>query len=277
MKKVLFLIVFLAFSEVAFAQEKPGLLITPTRVLLDGRTRSASVSVANNGNVEGTYAISIVNRRMQEDGTIVPIGEDEEAIEGEKFAIDMLRISPRRITLQPGEHQNVRILARKPADLEDGEYRSHLNFKIVNEDTTEREKNSEQNDNSLIISIKANFGVTIPVIIRQGEVFASGQINDLKLVSNDDGSKSVEFDITRTGNSSIYGDIIILYKAKDGAELILKSMGGLAVYAPNKNRKFKVMLDVPESVSIDGGTLEVQYKAKAKEGGEILASKKIEL
>jgi len=152
-----------------------------------------------------------------------------------------------------------------------------LNFKIVNEDTTEREKNSEQTDNSLIISIKANFGVTIPVIIRQGEVFASGQINDLKLVSNDDGSKSVEFDITRTGNSSIYGDIIILYKAKDGAELILKSMGGLAVYAPNKNRKFKVMLDVPEGVSIEGGTLEVQYKSKAKEGGEILASKKIEL
>ena len=274
MKKVFFLIVFIAFMDVAIAQEKPGLLITPTRVMIEGRNRSGAVSVANNGNVEGTYAISIVNRRMKEDGTIVQV---DEPIEGEKFADQMLRISPRRITLKPGEHQNIRILARKPAELEDGEYRSHMNFKIVSDEISEREKKNEQQEDSLTINIKANFGVTIPVIIRHGETSASSQINNVKLVSNEDNSKSVKFDINRLGNRSIYGNILVLYKNKEGKEYILKSLGGLAVYTPNEKRAFNIKLDVPDGVSINSGTLEVQYKEKAKQGGKVLASKKIVL
>jgi hypothetical protein len=273
MKKVFFLIGFLLISDVAKAQEKPGLLITPTRVTIEGRARSAAVSLANNGNVEGTYAISIVNRRMLEDGSIKPV---EEAMEGDKFADHMLRISPRRVTLQPGEHQNVRILARKPSGLEDGEYRSHLNFKIIpKDDTLEREKVAEEN--SLTINIKANFGVTIPIIVREGDVVASSTIDNLKISSMEDGGKEASFSINRTGNRSLYGDIIILYKNNDGKEYILKSLGGLAVYTPNQKRTFKIRLDIPDGVKVDDGTVEVKYKEKAKEGGKILASKVLEL
>jgi len=276
MKKVFFLVMFLVFSDIAKAQEKPGLLITPTRVALEGRSRSAAVSLANNGNAEGTYAISIVNRRMNEDGSIVVA---EEAMEGERFADKMLRISPRRVTLKPGQHQNVRVLARKPKDLEDGEYRSHMNFTIIPQDEpTEREQeNINDESDALTINIKANFGVTIPVIVRHGEVSATSEIKDLNIKTDKDGAKNLSFSINRKGNRSLYGDIFVLYNNAEGKEYILKSMGGLAVYTPNDKRTFTIKLDVPDGVDINKGTIEVQYKEKAKAGGKLLASSKFEL
>ena len=38
----------------------------------------------------------------------------------------MIRYAPRRVTVPPGGSQQIRILLRRPRDLEPGEYRSHL-------------------------------------------------------------------------------------------------------------------------------------------------------
>lgn len=276
MKKIFSFMCCIFVANMAFSQEKPGLLVTPTRVVLEGKNRSATISLVNNGDVEGTYAIAIVNKRMKEDGSIVQI---EEPIEGEKFAEDMLRISPRRVTLKPGERQNVRILARKADGVADGEYRSHLSFAVLpQEEMLATQKNDgEEQDDSLTIKIKANFGVTIPVIVRSGQISATGEIVDLRLKSDAQGKDAISFTVNRSGNQSLYGDIKVMYKNTKDKEYVLKSLGGLAVYTPNSKRTFDITLDVPDGVKVKGGTLEVQYKEKSEDGGELIASKQLEL
>lgn len=261
--------IFVVCTSDSYAQQegRPGLLVTPTRIVLEGRNRSTSVSLANNGNATAKYKVDLVEKRMNEDGSIVDV---DKPMAGELSAKDIIRISPRRFTMEPNGHQNIRILVRKPENLPAGEYRSHLNIAIVpDEDPQEAKK--QTGEESLSILIKANFGVTIPVIIRHGDLSASGKINNISMVK-EEGKQYAVFSVLREGNKSLYGDINIKYTNTEGKEFILKSLGGIAVYAPNKKRDFKILLDIPEGVKIGKGKIEVSYKEKEKEGDKVIAT-----
>ena len=93
------------------------LLVSPVRVVLEGRQRSAQVTLVNKGTETGVYRVSIVNRRMLQNGAFEVI---EEPGPDEKFAGELVRYAPRRITLEPDAPQTIRILLRKPSDLPAG-------------------------------------------------------------------------------------------------------------------------------------------------------------
>ena len=92
-----------------------NLLIAPTRLVLDGR-RGDEVILANTGSEEETYRVSLELRRMDADGNLVPVAEDQ-ASDAEKAALAMVRYAPRRVTLPPSQPQSIRISARPGADL----------------------------------------------------------------------------------------------------------------------------------------------------------------
>ncbi len=248
------------------AQEpgRAGILLTPTRVVLEGRARSGMISVANNGTAVGSYRAEIINRRMLESGGFESV---ETPQEGDKFADEFLRISPRRFTLEPGKHQNVRILARKPADLEEGEYRSHLRFILI---PTEEPREEKAPEDALSISIRANFGMSIPVIVRNGAISATASVKEMHY-SLQEGKPHLKFEVIRDGKASLYGDIKVVYQPPSGDEVVLKAMGGIAVYTPNPKRIFDLPLDVPEGVSINKGSLKVTYHEKEDAGGALIA------
>lgn len=263
----------------SFAQEEApqaGLLVTPTRVVLEGKYRSATVSLVNNGNKTGHYRLTLINKRMDENGKISKADTPQA---GELFADEMLRISPRSVTLEPGEHQNVRILARKPKDLPDGEYRTHLNVMLLPDDElSEREKQAKERQNtgnSLVINIKANFGITIPVIVRQGTLLSTASVDSLSIGHNASGKPTAHFAIHREGTKSVYGDLRLVYKNSNGKEYIIKDLGGVAVYTPNSKRVFDLELDVPQGVTLKGGTVTVLYRAKEDDGGDTLAQAEV--
>ncbi len=269
MRHILFFIAVLLSANSAFAA-KPGLIVTPTRIIMEGKNRSAVLSIANNGDAEGVYRVSLVNRRMTENGKIVNI---EEAGEGELFADSMLRVSPRRIVIAANSHQTVRILARKPKGLASGEYRSHLNIMILpvsseSEDVSE----SDVEDKKLSIILRANYGVTIPVIVRHGTLEVDVNIDNIALVDGEEGQKKIKFTLNRSGQKSVYGDIKVVYINENGEEIVIKSLGGLAVYTPNKKRNLDITLNIPENISIDGGKIKVIYSQKEKAGGKVMAS-----
>jgi P pilus assembly chaperone PapD len=85
------------------------LLVSPVRVVLEGRERSAQVTLVNKGSETSIYRVSIVNRRMLQNGAFEVI---EEPGPDEKFAGDLVRYAPRRITLEPDAPQTIRILLR---------------------------------------------------------------------------------------------------------------------------------------------------------------------
>ena len=103
------------------------LLVAPTRIVLDGR-KGAEVILNNIGDEPATYRVSVVFRRMTEDGGLADV---EAPDANDRAAEDMIVYQPRKVVLPPRQPQSIRIVARPPQGLPDGEYRVHMLFRAI--------------------------------------------------------------------------------------------------------------------------------------------------
>jgi P pilus assembly chaperone PapD len=261
-----FLAFLLAFSV---AQVRAELMLYPTRVVIEGNQRTAQVQLINTGTKSRTYRISLVNRRMSETGEFSDVAEP---LPTELFAEDLLRFSPRQVTLAPGEGQTVRIMARKPANLIPGEYRSHLLFSQQPEaEALGRDIETRQGpDNRIGVMITALIGASIPLIVRHGALEAKLELTQLELQTS--GQKPfLALRMERSGERSVYGDLAVGFIPEGGAETVIARANGLAVYFPNLVRRARVALELPQGKPLANGTLHVTFQEPAEAGGKLLA------
>lgn len=246
------------------------LMLHPTRVVFDKNHRAAQVELINNSKEAATYRITLVNRRMTDDGQFVAV---DQALPGELFADPMLRYSPRQVTLAPGTAQTVRLMLRKPAVLADGEYRSHLHFeKLPDASGSTSIEARGQPGADIGVMLNALVGASMPVIVRHGATSATVGLSNLALHKGEAGrapTLSLQFD--RSGNSSVYGDLQVTFAAPGGAPQVLASAGGVAVYSPNLLRRVSLPLQVPAGVTLARGTLNVVFRQRAEAGGGVIA------
>ncbi len=241
-----------------------NLAVMPTRVMFEGRERTAEVSLTNTGDEESIYRLALVNRRMTAGGSLVDVAD--KPLPGERFADGLVRFSPRQVVLKPGESQVVRLQLRRPAGLEAGEYRSHLAFRAVPRESGPPAAEGRE----FRVTLTPIYGVSIPVIVRHGELGADVGIRGLTLLRDRRRSlRKVAFTLTREGGQSVYGDIDVKFVDEAGGERILARARGLAVYTPNDRRK--VTLDVVNGGVVEGGTIVVSYRQKPEAGGRVLA------
>jgi fimbrial chaperone protein len=254
------------------------LMINPTRVVFEGNQRSAQVDVINDGTTPATYRVRVVNRQMTETGEFKDITSPGA---GDQFADAMLVYSPRQIVLKPGTQQLVRIALRKPADLADGEYRSHLLFEKVADPglSNTLESQVKPGPNEVGVSIAALVGVSIPVIVRQGKTDATTTISGIALAQPRAPGQpgAVEFELNRSGNRSVYGDLSATFKKPAGQEQLVAQAGGVAVYVPNSHRKVRLNLQLAPGMQLAGGTLTVSYKERIADSGKLLAENSIQI
>ena len=124
----------------------------------------------NIGEEVATYRVSVELRRMTPDGMLNDVADPSAA---EKLAQSLIMYAPRRVTLAPREPQTIRISARAPKDLPDGEYRVHLLFRAVPPPTPVEAAPKEQK--GISFKLTTIYGVTIPVIARFGNLEAQGR------------------------------------------------------------------------------------------------------
>lgn len=265
------LLLFLLLQSSARAD----LMLNPTRIVFDKNQRAAQLDLINNGQETATYRISLVNRRMDETGAFTAI---DTPLPGEQFADGMLRYSPRQVVLAPGVGQAVRILLRKPADLAAGEYRSHLMFERIPEakggDNIETQ--GKAGSGEIGIHLTALIGASIPVIVRHGETAASVVLTNLALLKPAGGQPPVAgFVMERSGNRSVYGDLVASFTPQGGTEQVIGRADGVAVYTPNALRR--VSLTLQPSAVLAHGTLYVSYRDRPDAGGKLLAQTAIQL
>jgi P pilus assembly chaperone PapD len=262
-------ILLLALSQQAAMAD---LMLNPTRIVFDKNQRAAQIDLINNGTETATYRINVVNRRMTEMGDFLPA---EKAIEGEHFADSMLVFSPRQVVLAPGAAQLVRVLVRKPADLASGEYRSHLIFDRIPEPSaaTSVAKASDLAPNEVGIQLTALVGVSIPIIVRHGETSATVKISNIALLPPPAAGEPpmVGFSLERSGNRSVYGDLVVSFTPAGGSETVIGKASGVAVYAPNALRRAKLALRPPGAIDFARGTLSIKYTERREEGGKQMA------
>ena len=264
---------WLGAGSPALAQGGFGdITVTPTRVVLEGRERSGTISLANTGAEKATYRISVVNMRMTENGAFVEIPEGQ-AGPGEQFAGDLFRYAPRQVTLEPGTSQTIRIALRKPAGLAAGEYRSHLLIRAIPGEGAGRSI-EQKAGNGVEISLAVIPGIALPVIVRHGEVTASVTMSNFVLdrtpASKNGKIPSLTFRLNRDGNESVYGDLAATYFAPGNDKgVLLSEVNQLAVYTPNSYRIVTMSLNQNQEVKLEsGGKIKVTYRTQPKEGAK---------
>jgi P pilus assembly chaperone PapD len=254
----------------------PTLLVTPTRLVFEGRARSAELFLLNNSDTPGTYRLSLQDMAMDEDGTIVPAeGLDQESGSASK----LLRFSPRQVALAPGERQVIRVLVRKPAGLADGEYRSHLHILALPppELGAGIAPPGETEAEGFQVMLIPTFAVNVPVIVRQGALEAEARISGLALVRDAGGAPTLEFWLERTGSRSVYGDLVATLLPTGGAAVAVAAAAGIAVYTPTPRRRMTLPLSLPGDTNPGPGRIVLAYTEPAEAGGALIAEAALEL
>lgn len=252
------------------------LMLHPTRVVLEKNQRAAQVELINSGTETTTYRISIVNRRMGESGDFSAI---DTARPGEQFADEMLRFSPRQVTIPPSGGQTVRILLRKPPDLPAGEYRSHMQIDRVGTPADGvRVAGAPPGPGEVGVQLRVLVGVSIPLIVRQGETTATLALSGLELLKPTPADPPVIAAVMqRSGNRSVYGDLVVSFTPAGGAAVPVGKAAGVAVYTPNAVRRVKLALQPPAGLQLARGTLRLAFMQRPEEGGKQLAETSVQL
>jgi len=240
------------------------LLIAPTRLILDGR-RGGEVILANVGNEEATYRVTLELRRMTPEGSLEPVDEAQANV-AEKAALEMVRYAPRRVTLPPDQPQAIRISARPGAELPDGEYRVHMSFNALPKVQPVSDAPAE-GAQGLSINIIPIYGITMPIIIRKGELEVTAGLANPQIIQGEQG-EAFAVDITRSGAASVYGDLLVYRPGSSDPVLVAR---GIGVYPEIASRRAEFGLS-PEQAAAIRGPVRVELRDPLQNGGALIAA-----
>jgi P pilus assembly chaperone PapD len=248
-------------ASVSPAVAQGDLLVAPTRVILDGK-RGTQVILNNIGAEETTYRISLEIKRMNADGRLEDI-EPTATSDAEKAALTLVRYAPRRVTLPPNQPQSIRI-GLNPADaLPDGEYRVHMLFRSIPKSTPVTQ---EAEPTGLKIQLVPLYGITIPIIVRKGDLSATAALANARLDRDEDGPV-LALDAMRKGSRSVYGEFRV---SKPGQSKPIIVQKGIAIYPEIEKRKVELPLNEEEAAALRGGEVVISYHDTPENGGGLI-------
>lgn len=251
-----------------------NLLITPRRVVFEGNKQSQELTLANTGVDTAKYTVSFVQYRMTEEGSFDQI---ETPDEGQLFADKYLRFFPRSVSLPPNGSQVIRMQYRKMPDMQNGEFRSHVYFRAVPNEKLLGDEQTNADTAAIGIKLVPIFGISIPVIIRNGDLQVKVDLKALKLDTKSDTVPNLTIKFERTGDKSVYGDLTVMWASAQGEPIEVGVVRGLAVYTPNKSRTFKMQLRNMPGVDYKKGKLMIKFQAPNDGKAELYAEKELSL
>jgi hypothetical protein len=188
--------------------------VTPNALYIDHRSRSGTLTLFNEGTRPEEIEISFAYGYPQSDeqGNItVPILEQVPA--GAPSAVEWLRAFPRRLVLQPGQRQVVRILVQPPADLPDREYWARV---IITSRGGQRPVEQTFED----ISVRMNLETVVITAVnyRKGPVQTGVQVRGASVKTVPGGARLL-LDLQREGNAAFLGRVVARVLDEKGAVL----------------------------------------------------------
>jgi len=258
----------LAFAAPLLASPTPAsagvgdLLVAPTRIILDGR-KGTEIILNNIGEEPATYRVSVEFRRMLEDGSLEDVKDPSAA---EKLAEEMIVYAPRRVTLAPREPQAIRIAARAPQGIQDGEYRIHLLFRAVPPPEPVVAEAAAKQVKGVSFQLRPIYGVTIPVIVRLGNLQATAGISDVQIDKSATG-RAISLELSRNGTRSTFGEVRVL---KPGVKEPIALQRAVAIYTEVGKRRVIVPVDDRFKGEL-AGPVTVQYAETYDDGSRVIA------
>ena len=211
------------------------LYVAPQRIMIEPGQNTTTMTVMNQSDKKRGYDISLINSVMQEDGSTKRVDTFPYA------AKRMIRYVPRSIELEPEERQTVRLMVRRPRDLEDGDYHTHIRFRERPLENPDPEKGEE-----LSFQVSAQYGVAVPVIVRHGDIQSAIRIDSVDKEASSKDELVINF--SRKGNAEAGAYMRVYRKMENGL---------VEISHPLWARAYRELDTVTRSVSLkDGEVLE---------------------
>jgi fimbrial chaperone protein len=227
-----------------------NIALSKYRLYFDSSNKADALQVRNSGSQPLQFSAELTLMDMTEEGSLYKV-------ESSPFsAIPLIKYSPKRGVINPGESQALRFLVRKPANLAAGEYRAVLRLGSA---MIARETGSP------IVGAKLYY--SLPIIVRHGRLEASTELLQPQLVMVDN-VPNIQFWQGLEGNRSLFGDFTIT----DGENNEVGVLKNVAVYQPLKRRKITIHLN--QQVK---GKIKINYKESAQFGGTEQATTEFQL
>ena len=187
------------------AQALPALAVSvsPAALYLDTRTRSGVLTLTNLGSLPEEIEIGFAfGYPRSNEGGNVTIELVPEAPAGEPSLVPFLRAFPRRLRLEPGQHQVIRVIVQPPANLPDGEYWGRVTIL-----SRGGRPPIEQVQNGVHMKIDLQTQIIAAVTYRTGAVNTGVEVKGATADLDSTRIPRLTMDLARTGNAAFLGRI----------------------------------------------------------------------
>ncbi|HEX6749424.1 MAG TPA: hypothetical protein VF092_19165 [Longimicrobium sp.] len=174
--------------------------VSPTALYIDSRTRTGVLTLFNPGALPEEITIDFAYGFPQADSAgNVSVPTTREPGPGEPSAMAWMRAFPRRLLLQPGQRQIVRVLVEPPADLADGEYWARI---LISSRGGQPPIEQTQGDVRLQLNVQTT--LVMAANYRKGDLRTGVTLNSSSAHRTADGVQ-LQVDLSRTGNAAYLG------------------------------------------------------------------------
>jgi P pilus assembly chaperone PapD len=184
------------------ANTAQAVTVSPTAVYITSKNPSALLTLINTGSRPEEIELSIAFGYPVSDSTgLMRVDIVDSAPAGEPSLTSYLRVFPRRLVLQPGQRQVVRVMVAMPGGAADGEYWGRV---LVKSRGGEPPIEQTQGGVKMQLSLETTFATA--VFFQKGEVKTGIEVPSAAAHRAGD---SVQFtlDLKRGGNSAFLGRI----------------------------------------------------------------------
>jgi P pilus assembly chaperone PapD len=259
----LILLFITLFPSLVLAQAQ----VFPTRLTLTAQAPSSYLNLKNATQTPQKYRIELTQYQMKKDGSAVKIENSSNPL------LELIKYSPKSVTLEPNEKQVVRVMATSFDGLADGDYSIYVHFIPETESV---EKTGTSNVSSF--KLQARIAVAVPIIVRQGALSLNNKITNLSAKSSKKGDLNVTFNLTNSTKYFVTGDLDVLAVTDKGEKQIAKAVG-ISSYIPER----LVSTSIPAedlNAKLDGAVLKkikIKYASNESSGTnfELLAESEL--
>ena len=140
-----------------------------------------------------------------------------------------------------------------------GEYRSHLYFRSEKDYRPIGIINHVFDTTKINVQLTPVFGISIPVIIRSGDVHVKAALDDFKLISDQDAIPYLDLNLHRTGNISLFGNLEVDYIPLHGKAIKIGMVKSVKVFTNIDKIRVSVRLDNNTGINFNSGKMIIRF------------------
>lgn len=181
-----------------------GVLVAPHAVIMDHRTRSGSITLYNPNDEPAEVTLSsFFGYPVTDSAGAFELRMIEHPQPAYPSAAPWIDAFPKRVLLGPKQRQTVRLLARPPAGLADGEYWARL---VISAKGGTLPVGGPTDSSGVRVALALEVRTVIPLQYRKGPVATGVRTSSLAVAVEQD-SLAVRVRLDRTGNAAFLGTL----------------------------------------------------------------------